>query len=217
MDDQRRPRRPWHAVAPLAAALLLGALLAAGAGAAGSAAPVVGSWATYQWTSSLRQEVPVLIQQRGADGQVTWSVEKESTSPAPVFVTYAIVRADAKSYVLQIVTRATLEGTPLSITQVTVDRASGKALRSVIQRPKGLIATPESGLRPFRQAVVKGTPETVEVPAGRMPAVRAAYGAGTVWVSDQVPALGLVKATFPDGELELVQSGASDAKDLLRS
>ena len=64
---------------------------------------------------------------------------------------------------------------------------------------------------------VKGTPESVSVPAGQFMAVRAAYRDGTVWVSDQVPAMGLVKATFPSGTLELVRSGPSGAKNLLRS
>jgi hypothetical protein len=208
-----RLRRP---VMSLLTALLLAALPSGGARAAGSI-PVVGSWATYQWASSLTQEVPVLVQQRSASGAVTWSVEKGSTSPAPLFISYAIVRGDAKTYVLQIVTRPTLEGAPLSVTQITIDRASGKALRSVIERPKGVIATPESAFRPFQQAAVKGPEEPVTVPAGRFSAVRAPYQSGTVWVSDQVPALGLVKASFPNGQLELVQSGATGAKDLLRS
>jgi hypothetical protein len=38
-----------------------------------------------------------------------------------------------------------------------------------------------------------------------------------VWVSDQVPVLGIVKGVFPDGQLELVKSGTTGAQDLLRS
>ncbi len=178
--------------------------------------PRIGSWATYQWAPSVTQEVPVLVQQPEPGGQAKWSVDKESAAPPPIFVTYSIVRGDAKSYVLQIVTRPSLEGPPLSVTQVTVERASGKALRSVIQGPKGLIVTPESGLRPFRQAAVKGATEEVAVPAGRFAAVRAPYRDGSVWVSDQVPALGLARAQFKDGQLELVKSGTAGAQDPLR-
>jgi len=185
--------------------------------AAAAGDPVVGTWATYQWTSSRTQEVPVLVQEQGAGGEVKWSVVRESAAPPPLFVTYSIVRGDAKTYVLQIVTHKVLDGPALSVTQVTVDRASGKALKSVIQRPKGLIATPENGLRPFRQSAVKGTEEPVEVAGGRFAAVRASYRDGTVWVSDQIPALGLVKATFANGQLELVRSGTAGGKDLLRS
>lgn len=196
------------------------ALLAAAtvpAAAATAPGPAVGAWATYRWTSTLAREMPVLVREERPGGQVAWSVTQESTPPPPIFVTYAIVRGDARTYTLQIVTQESLEGAPLSVTQITIDRASGKAVRSVIQRPKGVIATPESGLRPFRQSAVKGTEEPVAVPAGRFSAVRASYRDGTVWVSDQAPALGLVKATFATGTLELVRSGSSGAKDLLRS
>ncbi len=213
--------RPMAHPGQLRSTLVLIALLAlaapGGAATPATPSPTVGAWVTYQWASALRQEVPVLVRQEGQGGQVSWSIARESTTPRPLYATYAIVRGDAKTYTMQIVTHQTLDGPPLSITQVRVDRASGKALRSVIQHPKGTIATPESGLRPFRQAAVKGTEETVAVPAGRFSAVRAPYQDGTVWVSDQVPALGLVKATSPSGTLELVRSGASGAKDLLRS
>ena len=158
-------------------ALLLGLLALAvwtpGAAVAATGAPPVGAWATYQWASALSQEVPVLVQESGPAGQVKWSLARESSPPRTLFVTYSIVRGDATTYVLQIVTHQTLDGAPLSVTQVTVDRASGKAVKSVIRRPKGPIATPESGLRPFHQSDVTGTEEPVAVPAGRFTAARA--------------------------------------------
>src|SRR5262249_12114963 len=202
------------AVVALVAPLLAQAL---GAGAATPAGPAVGAWATYQWTSSLAQDVPVVVRQEGQGGQVTWSIRRETAAPAPLFVTYGIVRGDAKTYTLQIVTSSAIDGPPLSVTQVVVDRVSGKAVRSVIQTPKGVAPTPEDSLRPFRKADVTGTPESVTVPGGQFAAVRAPYRGGTVWVDDEVPVLGLVKATFPSGTLELVKSGPSGAKDLLRA
>lgn len=184
--------------------------------AAAQPAPVVGASATYRWTSSVTGPAPVLIQTRDAGGQTTWSVAEEPTVPPPLLVTYGIVRGDARTYTLQIVTQQQPDGPPLSITQVTVDRRSGKATRSVIQRPKGLIATPESGLRPLREAAVPGgVREEVSVPAGRFTAVRGSVQDAQVWVSDQVPALGLVKGVWPSGTLELVQSASAGAKDLL--
>jgi hypothetical protein len=201
-------------VMPLATLLVALALVA---GAATPTGPAVGAWAAYRWTSSLSHEVPIVVRQEGPGGQVTWSVSRESTAPPPLFVAYGIVGGDAKTYTLQIVTSRALDGPPLSVTQIRVDRASGKALRSVIRTPKGVASTPDDPLRPFRQADLKGTPESVSVPAGQLMAVRAPYRDGTVWVSDQVPAMGLVKATFPSGTLELVRSGAAGAKDLLRS
>jgi hypothetical protein len=179
--------------------------------------PAVGSWATYEWRSTAKMDVPVITRQQDSSGASTWSVDRENVAPGPIFETFSIVKVDAKSYVLQIVTRTTPEGKPLSITQVTVDRASGKALKSVIRDKKGVTATPESGLRPMREAGVQGTREEVAVPAGRFAAVKAPYRKGTVWVSDQVPALGIVKGAFPDGQLELVKSGTTGAQDLLRS
>ena len=200
-------------------AVVLALLLLVGlpAHAATPPGPAVGSWATYRWTSSIRQDVPVLVRQVGPGGQVSWSVAQESAPPAPLFVTYAIVRSDARSYTLQITTHETLDGPPLSVTQIRVDRASGKALRSVIRAPKGPIPTPESALRPFHQADAKGPEETVTVPAGQFTAIRTSYRDGTVWVSDRVPVLGVVKATFPSGTLEVERSGTSGAKDLMRS
>jgi hypothetical protein len=201
-------------VTRLAIAML--AVLAAGpAGAAVPAQPAVGSWATYRWTSTAQTEVPVLVkEERG--GQVSWSVAREAVTLS-VFVTYAIVGADARSYTLQVTTHETADGPPLSVTQLRVDRKSGKTLRTVTRSPKGAVPTPEGTLRPFQQAGTSGPEETVTVPAGQFAAIRTSYKNGTVWVSDRVPALGAVKATFPTGTLELVRSGTAGAKDLLRA
>lgn len=180
--------------------------------------PAVGGWATYEWRSTAKIDVPVVVRQPAASGGAeSWSIDREAIAPRPIFVTYSVVRGDAKSYVLQIVTQLTADGKPLSVTQITVDRASGKGLKSVIRDRKGVIPTPESGLRPLRQAGVQGTPEDVTVPAGRFTAVKAPHRNGTVWVSDQVPVLGVVKGAFPDGQLELVKRGTAGAQDLLRS
>jgi hypothetical protein len=192
------------------------AVLAAGPVAAQvPAQPAAGAWATYRWTSTVQTEVPVLVKEERS-GQVSWSVAREAASPS-MFVTYAIVGADARTYTLQVTTHDSADGPPLSVTQVRVDRKSGKALRTVTRSPKGAVATPEGILRPFRQAGASGPEETVTVPAGQFAAIRTSYKNGTAWVSDRVPALGLVKATFPTGTLELVRSGTTGAKDLLRS
>ncbi len=206
-------RRPSRLVAALG--LLLAAPLASQAAA--PAAPSVGASATYRWTSAVRQPVLVLVREPQAGGQATWSAVQESAAPPPVFVTYSIVRGDRATYTLQIVTHDEAEGAPLSVTQVTVNRASGKALRSVTRGPKGVVPTPESGLRPFREAGMRdGRREEVEVPAGRFPAASGTSAGARVWVSDRVPALGLVKAEWPAGTLELVRSAPAGATDLLK-
>jgi len=208
----RRPRLDPRSLA-LLVALVLGL-----AGQADAQGPAVGSWATYEWRSTAKTDVPVLVQQPAASGgAATWSVDKESAAPRPIFETFSVVRGDAKTYVLQIVTRLTPDGAPLSVTQVTVDRASGKTLKSVIRDKKGVIPTSESGLRPLRQAGVQGASEEITVPAGRFTAVKATHKNGTGWVSDRVPAMGIVKGLSPEGQLELVKSGTSGAQNLLRS
>ena len=206
-------------VVPLLVMVVLtaGLSLAPRSGAAAAGDPVVGSGATYQWTSTLKQEVPVLVTQDQPGAQSTWTVSTESVTPVPLLVTYSILRGDAKSYVLQIVTRQTMEGMPLAATQIPVDRASAKALKSVTQRPKGAVATPESRLRPFGQGAVKGTEEDVAVPGGWFRAIRVPYQNGTVWLSDPVPAMGLAKAQRTTGQRELLKSSTSGARNLLRS
>ncbi len=199
--------------------VLIGLVLPAPVVAQGakSPEPAVGAWASYRWTSTLSQTVPVLVQQTGAGGRVAWSVSQESVTPGPLVVTYGVVRADRGSYTLQIVTQVGPDAPPLSVTQVTVDRASGKARRSVIRGPKGPVATPESVLRPFREAAVaQGRREEVVVPAGRLTAAHGTALGAEVWVADTVPVLALVKAVWRDGMLELVSSGQSGAKDLLK-
>lgn len=173
--------------------------------------PATGSWATYEWRSTAKVDVPVLVAGGGSA-----SVDRETVAPRPIFETFSILRGDAKTYVLQVVTRASVDGKPLSVSHVTVDRASGKAIKSVIRDKKGVIPTPEGGFRPLREAGVQGTREEVTVPGGRFTAVKAPHRNGTVWVSDRVPAMGIVKGVFPEGQLELVKSGATGAQDLLR-
>jgi hypothetical protein len=144
------------------------------------------------------------------------SVTQEAAPLAVLYVTYAIVRGDARTYTLQIVTRDDRDGVALSVTHITVDRSSGKALRSVIQRPKGVIATPESGLRPLRESSVSGgRPEEIQVPGGRYATVRGRVGDAEVWVSDRAPGLGVVRAVWASGTLELIQGATSGAMDLL--
>ena len=55
------------------------------------------------------------------------------------------------------------------------------------------------------------------MPAGRLMAVHGQAQGAEVWVADTVPVLALVKAVWPDGTLELVSSGSSGAKDLLKA
>jgi histone H1/5 len=204
------------AAAPKAAAPKAAARKAAAPKAAAAQGPAVGGWSSYVWTSALAQTVPVVVQQAGGAG--AWSVVQQTAPPPPIIVNYAVVRGDRKTYTLQITTHEQPDAPPLSVTQVTVDRASGRAVRSLIQRPKGVIATPESGLRPVRPAdVAQGRPEEITVPAGRFTATHGTARGVEVWASDQVPALGLVKAMWQEGVLELRASNPTGATDLFKT
>lgn len=184
--------------------------------AAAPVAPTTGATATYRWTSSLTRPVSVVVREHASGGQVTWSVVRETLPPPPLFVTYSIVRGTPKTYTLQVVTLVRPGSPPLSVTQVTVDRRSGRAVRSLIQHPGGVSPTAESGLRPLHESdVPDGRRDEVTVPAGRFDAVHGRLQGAEVWVSDRVPGLGLVKAVWPSGTLELIESATTGARDLL--
>lgn len=209
--------RPGGGLLVLAAsAALTTSVLAQTAAPAG---PPVGASATYRWTSSATQPVTVIVEEPPRGGApAKRSVVQERAAPEPVYVTYSVVGADRGTYTLQIVTRERPDGRPLSVTHVTVNRGSGKAVRSVTRTPRGPRRTPESGLRPLSErAVPQGRREAVTVPAGRFEAVQGKLGPADVWVSDRVPPLGLVKGVWPAGTLELVESAPTGARDLLRT
>jgi hypothetical protein len=65
--------------------------------------------------------------------------------------------------------------------------------------------------------VTQGQPEEVTVPAGRFTATHGTAGGAEVWASDQVPALGLVKAKWQEGTLELRSSSPTGATDLFKA
>lgn len=179
-------------------------------------APAVGNWASYRWTSTIKEPQQVLVRETGADGKVTLRVEKVAAPAATLFVTYAIVGEQDTAYWLQVSTHEGPGALPLAVTQILVDKKSGKSLKSVTQRPKGLIETPENELRPLRESAVKGDRQEVRVPAGSFVAIHAKVSGVEVWVSDRVAALGIAKAIFPNGVLELTASGQSGAKNLLK-
>ena len=180
-------------------------------------APAVGSWATYRFTPSLPDRQQIIVRETMSDGTTRIRLEEGPPPTRPsLAITYAIVGETAEGTWLQVTTHQAPEGPPLSTTQILISKKTGKALRSQTLGSKGVVPTPESELRPQRENQVRGTREEVTVPAGRYQAVRGKVGAIEVWVSDQVPAMGLVKATLSDGTLELLKASPTGAKDLLK-
>lgn len=181
------------------------------------ATSVVGSWATYRFTPSLPDRQQIIVRETMTDGTTRVRLEEGPAPVRPSFaVTYSIVGETAEGTWLQVTTHQTADGPPLSTTQILTSKKDGKALRSQILGSRGLVSTPENELRPLKENRVSGTREEVTVPAGRYQAVRGKVGAVEVWVSNQVPAMGVAKATLVNGTLELLKASPSGAKDLLK-
>jgi len=96
--------------------MLLVVVMLGAAVPAAAQGPAVGSWATYEWRSAVTTDVPVLVQQPGTTGTPSWSVDRETVPSRPIFETFSVVRVASKTNVLQIVTRLTPDGKPLSVT-----------------------------------------------------------------------------------------------------
>ena len=83
-----RRLRPDPRVLALLVALVLGLT-----GQAAAQGPAVGSWATYEWRSAAKTDVPVLVQQPAASGgAASWSVDQEKVAPRPIFETFSVIR-----------------------------------------------------------------------------------------------------------------------------
>jgi len=180
-------------------------------------APAVGSWATYRFTPSLPERQQIIVRETMTDGTTRIRLEEGPPPTRPIFfITYAIVGETTEGKWLQVTTHQTPDGPPLSTTQILISKKDGRALRSQILGSRGVVPTPENELRPLREDRVSGTREEVAVPTGRYQAVRGKVGSTEVWVNDQVPAMGVVKAALSNGILELLKASPSGAKDLLK-
>ena len=133
-------------------------------------------------------------------------------APPPIFVTYSVVRGDAKSYVLQIVHAADGGGhPPLGHTS---PRWTARLARPQERHPR------QEGVIPTRRAVsgrsarrgVQGGPEEVTVPAGRFnrrqgaPPERHRVGVRSGAGARRR------QGAFPDGQLELLKRGTAGAQ-----
>jgi len=179
----------------------------------------VGSYATYKWTSKIEATGDVIYKTVSPDGKVSYKVIKEAVSPRPLYLTYSILKKTAKSYLVQIVARDGKDTEPLSISQVLLDRKTGKGLRAVIKSPKGIPVAYTPG-RDFihisERAVKDGKKMTVTVEGGTYSCLQGRFNGQEVCVSDEVPGLGIVKAIAEDGTLELIEGSPVGAKDLIK-
>ena len=194
-------------------------VLAPGLAAAASPAPAAGSWATYRRTSPVTQTVSGADRAAAGAGVRQGHLVGDQRVPerprglrdlrrgagGPQDLCPPAHHPDIRP-----------DSPPLSITQVTVDKATGKGCQERHPEAQGVSPTPEDGLRPFSRADIGGTPEAVTVPAGTFQAAKGMAQGSTVWVADKAGPLNLVKMVGPRGTMELVKEGTGGVKDLLR-
>jgi hypothetical protein len=179
----------------------------------------VGSYATYKWTSKVEVKKDVLHKTVTPDGRVSYKVIKESVKPKPIYLTCSILKATDKDYLVQVVTRERKDTEPLSVSQVLVDRKTGKGVKAIIKSPKDLPVsfTPGKELIHIPEKAVKeGKKVKLTVEAGTYSCVQGTFNGQEVCVSDEVPSLGIVKANLEDGTAELIESSPTGAKDLIK-
>lgn len=179
----------------------------------------VGSYATYKWISKVETKKDVIYKTVTPDGKVSYKVTKETERPKPIYLTYSILKATGKDYLVQIVTRDGKDTEPLSISQILVDRKTGKGLKSVVKSPKDLPVAYTPGkeiLHISEKAVKDGKKVTITVEGGTFGCLQGTFNGNEVCISDEVPTLGIVKATVEDGTLELIESSQTGARDLIK-
>lgn len=178
----------------------------------------VGSYATYKWRSKVR-EGNVLYRTVALDGSISYKVVKEPIEAKPFYFTYSILKATENDYLIQIVAQEGKDTEPLAISQILVDRKTGKNLKAVIKSPKGaaLPFSPVEELTPISEKAVKEAKKVnITVEAGSYECLNGTFKGQEVYVSDKIPTLGIIKATLKGGMIELVSSSPAGARDLMK-
>lgn len=179
----------------------------------------VGSYATYKWTSRVEVTKDILHKSISPDGEVSYKVTKETIKAKPLYITYSILKATEKDYLLQIVTREEKDKDPLSVSQILIDRRTEKGVKAVIKSPKEVPVPYPPGKELIHipeKAVKDGKRVNITVEGGTFSCLQGTFKGHEVCVSDEVPTLGIVKATLEDGIAELVESSPTGAKDLIK-
>ena len=138
---------------------------------------------------------------------------KGSQTP-PVYTSYSIVAHAESGYWLQRTTSIQPDSEPLSITQTLLDNDTHKPLRYIMHRPANM-KQPERvvdlPLSEMGKDEVLPTPLTnafkesahLEVPAGTYDTKKGQNGNDTLWLSLDIPVLGVAKAEMKDWTMEL--------------
>lgn len=178
-----------------------------------------GSYATYKWTSKIEVTKEVINKTVSSDGKVSYKITKETVKQKPVYLTYSILKAADKNYLVQVVTRDGMDTEPLSISQFLIDRKSGKVVKAVVKSPKDHPVPFKPGkelIHIAEKAVKDGKKVSLTVEGKTYNCMQGSFNGNEVCVSDEIPTLGIVKATLEDGTFELVESSPTGAKDLIK-
>ncbi len=152
------------------------------------------------------------------DMTVTYKViTRSSAGDLTTYVSYNIAAADNDGYWLQRTTYMTLDSKPLSITQTLLDNETHAAKRYIMHRPANM-DRPESVIdlplakmgkdeilpQPTPESADKDSVIRVQVEAGEFAIQEVPADGVTLWVSADVPVLGVAKVEAADWTMELV-------------
>jgi len=160
------------------------------------------------------------------DRTVIYKVTQHTTAgELTSYTAYSIVAREESGYWLQRTTHLRLGSKSLSITQTLLNDFTHKALRYIMHRPANM-KRPENvidlPLEKMGKDEILPTPITkaftdagqVQVAAGTFEAKQGQVGDFMLWVSPDVPVLGVVKVEAPEWTMELLRIDHT-AADLL--
>jgi hypothetical protein len=132
------------------------------------------------------------------------------------YTAYSIVAQEKAGYWLQRTTSKQPDSQPLSITQTLLDNFTHKPLRYIMHRPANMKRPANVIDLPLEQMgkdEILPTPITnafadagrIQVAAGTFAAKQGQIGNSTLWISFDVPVLGVIKVETPEWMMELVR------------
>ena len=138
---------------------------------------------------------------------------------------YSVVAYEEDSYWLQRVISMTPNSKPVSITQTLLDRETHEALRYIMHRPAkmnrpaSVIDLPlermgKDEILPLSPEGLPGLREDIRLEAGNFETLRISQGDAVLWLSADIPVLGVAKAETDVFTMELIHV-SNAARDLL--
>jgi hypothetical protein len=150
--------------------------------------------------------------------QITVSYKVIHTTGAGELTSYAhygIVGYEDDAYWLQRVISMTLDSKPLSITQTLLDSKTHHALRYIMHRPAKMDRPPsvidlpldrmgKDEILPFPLEALSGVRENIQTEIGEFDALRISEDDTVLWLSADIPVLGVAKTANAEFTMELI-------------